>query len=1176
MPYFEMIRNVLFAFKSYYGIFLKEGQEFMETFGKRWQLRLLAGLLAIFVTLYFMTDLFGGVRADDGSPTPGESSEVDEDTVDEEEPSEDEEAEEEDADNGVMPLAEDEDEKENVYYPMLEPPFKITSVTATINGATLQPGGTAAVKDDDEFTLDFKWEISDKETHSFETFYYDLSNDLKGIKLKDTTPPGIGIDYTGDGVNDAYYVVENNVLMLVIRDTKTYSGYKGGFKVSGTVDLSESGEDDDGKFDIHFADKTYYLVDAGKVTSLKVSKERDGEAAFENGEYWQKFTVTVTNPSDNTSAENVQLIDQYGNLFTGEIRNLTINGTPSNKSVTGANSEFSLPLENIPANDSVTVTYEMKLDPQNMLNDGGNTNSATSTATNITHSTTDWANASYDAPSFQKSGTLSADGKTITWTIKVKPGFLKDTEWSVTDRGETWPKNDGEWIQEGDFYTRTFETDAPDPDPYVNTTETNTATFTADDLSKDFSGSVPIPAKDTTDYINKTHGAVTTNGSTVLVPYAIRVHIPDKDVANITIRDVMDDNHSLGQDPNRIRILYDNTFKITDEAGNTYEQKTPQSDWHIADLNGVGSIYAADGGASVSFELQINDPTFLAQHREQDITIHYMLQIQDPTISTVKNKVTMNLTFKDYTHLPEQKDSDTYQRRVLVTKEVDWYGPYWQYKRHPRSWKVTVTNNSSNSVSGSITITDTLPGGYLLCKKDSGECELRVTDPDGNEVPYTITGENSSQFTVTIAKAYSNKKILYLYYTAQMTEAEYNKVSATQQTAYSYTNKVEATLPGVGSGMADDVFKVDTSNSPLLSKSDFTEKTGNIVDGVFTANCRIEVNENAELLGSNQIKVVDTLGDSLTLAVDTVKVYKFSGNTSTEVTNSVTVSYDENARRLSIGGLEDNTRYRIEYNVTGTALYANELTDTNAPGVTAELDRRFGNSAELYAGDKSKMRSEIRLNDSSYRQSAYFTFQLSIDGEKLWDGIPAGTTQPTEATFRLQRTETKITGNVETSTYTFKLKQDGVEYVSHTNNGFQPSITRTHGAWTFSVADLTLRDSPTGTTYTYQLSEETIDGYQVNYQYKTQPNDEWKPVVDPSVGVNSGAILQENKSGSIYVQVTNTHKNAPVVSKVTIQKNGRNDEASPGRGDQDHGEKRHFSPDRYRGGHRRGGRFRSV
>lgn len=1084
----------------------------MQIFGKRWQLRLLAGLLAIFVTLYFTADLFGGIRADDSAATIGESSEFDEEIVEE---------------DGIMLLALDNEQS------MLNTPFKITKVDATINGAPLTTGGMAAVKNGDKFSLKFEWQMTDDQTHAYETFSYDLNSDLNGIKLKNTTPPGDPVDYTGDGMPDAYYEVNDNVLTLRILDTKNYTNYKGGFTISGDVDLTDVNTGEDGKFTIQFADKTFNLVDSDKAPQLDVSKSNNGkEVTFDNGAYWQEFTVTVSNNS-NADASNVQLIDQYGELFTGEIRNLT-----ASNGATG--SAFPLSLGTINSRTSVTVTYEMKLDSEKMLSGQGNSNSATSKATNLIYSSTGWANANYDTPSFQKGGALSADKKTITWTITVKPGFINGDDWEVTDQGQTWKKSDGGWKENpAGTYTRTFTTNAPAPDQYTYKTESNTATLKdKNGFSTTAKAEVKIPPLKTTN-IDKTHTNVTINGDEVRVPWVIRLTIPDEDVSSIVITDELENSWQYADQPNLIENLYD-TIRVTDGNGKLYSPSAPTATWEKGVFSGIGTVNQI-WAENVRFEFNIDDKNFLTQNRGKEITITYTLAVKTPEISTVKNRSIMSITLTDGTTIPDSEDSDTYRRNVIVSKNQDYSGPASQYKNNAHSWKVTVTNNSGSSASGSIKITDTLPNGYVLCKKDSGEYELRITDSSGKTIPpneYSVSGGETSTFTITLDTKHSGLKSLNLYYTAQMTDTLYQNVSATQNATYTYTNKVAAELPGAGKGAAEDTFSVYTSNSKLLSKSVISNP--NVSNGSFTATYRIEVNEDKENLKGSPILVTDELGTSLELVKNSVRVYKLTGsnkwsaNDWTDVTASVTSSY--NSGILSFTLPENETYYKIEYDVTGTALYGNELTNTSAPGVANELKNRFGNTVKLSAGGNSLKQSSIMLSNNSYRQSAYISFSLKIEGTKNWTDIPAGTAQPTDASFQIQRTETKITGEKNYETYTFKLEQGKVVPGTGTG-GFQPRIRSNGKDWSFIIDNLTLRDSTIGSDYTYQLSEITATGYDVDYLYRTNPTENWTPVANASVGVNSGAILQSNKSGWIEVQITNTYTDSkPAVSEVYIEK----------------------------------------
>lgn len=1134
----------------------------MEFAGKKWQLRLLAGLLSVFVTLYFMTDLFGGISAESDSDeessiveVSGELSEGDgaDGTVDVGVPDEDgstdqsgdsedvgstEEVGDPDESGSTEEAGEDEEfagdgvmlfamARAGGDYSMLDTPFEITKVDVRINGVPLQENGTMAIKNEDKFSLEFDWEMTDGQPHKDETFSYDLNNHLQGITLHDTV---MAVDYTDDGIPDAYYEVNGNVLTLKIGNTKDYKNYKGGFTITGVIDMDGVPKDDDGKFTIQFGnDKTFDLIDLRGKPSLNVNKQAVGEVYSDGGKYWQKFTITVTNDSE-TAAQNVKLYDQSGTLFTGDIRGLTV-------SKPGAGSSFPLDLGEVKPGDRVEVTYELELDRAKMLGGNDNYNSTWIEADKLLHFPSDGDYARYEIPSFSKAGTHDANTGTITWTITFKPGFMKDEDWTIKDKdGQyTWSKPAG---SSDATYTFSFTENAPQADPYVYTTVENTAeVIDSKGNTATAKGTVKIPPNGTTNYINKSHGDVTVNGDEALVPWVIRVTIPDTDVTSVVIDDDLEmtnywvyANHS-----DQIENLY-GEFTIKDAGGKVYTTTAADGEY-LYTIAGVGALKRLWYGENVHFQLVINDQSFLKQNRKQEITISYPLHIKAAEISTVKNTAKMITTLANGKEFPDQDDSDTYRRNIIVTKVQDYNGAASKYPRYAHSWKVTLTNSGGASA-GDIVFKDTLPQDYELCQKTDGSYEVRLTDASGKAISPKAVALTADGFTVTVDQSYSNQN-LNLYYTAQMTEACYQKVSNTTKGAFTYTNKIEATTSN-GKGAAKDTFTVYTDNSSYLTK-EVISTTPNISAGEFKAKYRIDINRDKKPDLVAPVTVTDRLGSAMELDGSPV-IKKLTGSDPsnsrdwTTVTNTIT--FTNNSGVLTFTGFQNETYYRIEYQVKGKALYKNELT-ANLPEVKDELEKRFGNTVELEAGDGFSKNSSITLSDNYYRQGAYILFSLSLKGTKLWENTPAGTKEPDEVEIQLTRTETKVNGVQDFKTYSFKLRKG--EVVAGGDGEFKPSVQWNGDDWSFDIDNLTLRDSATGSDYTYQLSEVGVAGYETSYQYKTSNMTDWKPVVDALVGVNSGAILNSNKSGSIDAKIINTYtgttpQQPTTVSEVSIQK----------------------------------------
>ncbi len=1106
----------------------------MESMERKWPFRLLSALLAVFVAMYFITDSFGGIFAvGDGEEEIGFSN------------------------NEIMMFS--------TRSTTFKAPFTVTGVSVKIAGKTLEEGDSAknVVKNGDPFDLEFAWSLNDGKNHKEETYTYDLTEDLKGIELDECSEK---VSFSGDASFDATYTVKKiggkTFLYVEIGNVENVYHYKGAFKITGKVSTADDPSDDKGNFQIHFADKTFNLIDSGKIPYLNMKKEASGEIyKGADGSYYQNFKVTVTNTT-NVLAENITLQDTHGELFVnGSISNVTLNGSPA--SVSSSGSTGSITIGTIPGNSSATVGYTLRLDKNNMISGSGNWNNAV-VKTEIQGEIHGYANAKLTPPSISKSGNLS-DGK-ITWIITVDPGVFKDESFTVTDipgsnltsaeiaaalgiaanadGSVAIPAN--KITKNGNTYTVTYTTTAPEADEYSNTNVSNRSRLNIAGGTKDAQTTVTIPAKKFDGYITKTHGNVTTSGSSIVIPWTVTVTLPDTELSSVTLNDSIYRAYMYGDSPERIANIYNN-LKIN----NIPAVRVNDNVWKV---DGVGEI-TMYWASNVSFMLKITDQSFLSNNRGKDVTLSYSTQVFDSNIGSVRNIVEMNAELANGTSIPQQKAEDEYVRPITVSKVQD-YGETNSYSRVARTWRVTVSNNGSAYIDGqTVTIKDTLPKGYQLLEDSlvistgdrnsafykAGSVVNSGASVSVNASPVSSVSENTFTVTVTLdhnlAAALSNNGALNFYYSANMTDDRYVEFNSTLHTE-DLSNKVEATSPDGEKAYAAHNFTISAPYNEILSKACTEQKRTTSGDkSGFAASYKIELNKPRVTIGNGKtITVTDKLGASLHYKEGSLKIleyHRYNDWNSSNVTSSVKYSFDSSSNTLTFE-LKDNTYYVITYDIYGNQddmLSLNELTSSNATEeekqmIKDELNHRYGNTVSVKSISGTENSSSVTLDSSTYRLSGTVSYMIQINGTKKWDDAGIGN-RPGEIVVLLKQTKTNLKGESTNKTFTYHLINGSTAGKTDTDTEFYRQIkVNNNDEWTFSIKDVIVADN-LGALYTYTLEEKTVDGYVPAYECRTSPDGEWQSLSKYIIGANRH---------SVDVEITNTYlgKRALTISKTDI------------------------------------------
>lgn len=1102
----------------------------MENMERKWQFRLLSALLAVFVAMYFITGSFGGIFAvGDGEEEIGFS------------------------DTQIMMFS--------ARSTGFIEPFTVTGVSVKIAGKTLEEGVSAknVVKNGDPFDLEFAWSLNDGKNHKGETYTYDLTEDLKGIELDECSEK---VSFSGDANFDATYTVKKiggkTFLDVEIGNVENVYHYKGAFKITGKVSTADDPSDDKGNFQIKFADKTFNLIDSGKIPYLNMKKEASGEIyKGADGSYYQNFKVTVTNTT-NVLAENITLQDTHGELFVnGSISNVTGASNP-----VSSGSTDSITIGTIPGNSSATVGYTLRLDKNNMISGSGNWNNAV-VKTEIQGEIHGYANAKLTPPSISKSGALS-NGK-ITWTITVDPGVFKDESFTVTDipgsnltSAEiaaalgTSANPDGsvtipadKITRNGNTYTVTYTTTAPEADEYSNTNVSNRSRLNIADGTKESQATVTVPAGKSEGYITKTHGNVTTNGSSIVIPWTVTAKIPNTELSSVTLNDSIYRAYMYGDSPERIANLY-NSLKVN----NIPAVRVNDNVWKV---DGVGEI-TMYWASNVSFMLKITDQSFLSNNRGKDVTLSYSTQVFDSNIGSVRNIVEMNAELANGTSIPQQKAEDEYVRPITVSKVQD-YGETNSYPRVARTWRVTVSNNGSAYIAGqTVTIKDTLPKGYQLLEDSlvistgdrnsafykGGSVVNQGVSVSVNTSPVSSASENTFTVAVTLnqdlASALSSGGALNFYYSANMTEGRYVEFNSTLHTE-DLSNKVEATSPDGEKAYAAHNFTISAPYNEILSKACTEQKrTTNGDKSGFAASYKIELNKPRVTIGNGRtITVTDKLGTSLHYKEGSLKVLEYPRYydwNSSNVTSSVKYSFDSSSNTLTFE-LKDNTYYVITYDIYGNQddmLSLNELTSSNATEeekqmIKDELNHRYGNTVSVKSISGTENSSSVTLDSSTYRLSGTVSYMIQINGTKKWENDSGN--RPGEIVVLLKQTKTNLKGESTNKTFTYHLINGSTAGKTDTDTEFYRQIkVNNNDEWTFSIKDVIVADN-LGALYTYTLEEKTVDGYVPAYECRTSPDGEWQSLSKYIIGANRH---------SVDVEITNTYlgKKALTISKTDM------------------------------------------
>lgn len=611
------------------------------------------------------------------------------------------------------------------------------------------------VSKDTEFQLSLKWHFADtvKEDEVVKegfplVMHFDLSGKMKFLELLDTESEFIyGDDDSGTVMQ--YFFNGTDLWIVVWDDNGQTQGFHGAANLKAKLNAEKKDTNEDGELTVEFFDKHIQVPVEEFLPALSVEKTA-GEIVSENGKFYQPFTVTVTSPKD---ANNVTIKDSFnvgGFYKNAEMHDLKVGGEAAK-----FDSEGNIVIDHMDKNVSVKVTYSLEIDPAKSSNDNGS-NTVEASSEDVAKPGTASITPSYTAPYVGKNGTVSADRKTIKWTITYEPkdlekiegvdcsnfvikdipgagsAFTEDLIKGLEAKGATYDAATGTLTIPGSLmtkenewspYTLTYETEIDESvqESVSDTVVSNDAqvTYPEEEKLKDVQvnghGTVTIEGIDDS-YVEK--DLEKTEGSTL--SWNTKVKIPDADLDTLTVSDNVT-NYTNYQ---RQQIVKD-SVKIT-YNGKEFSPFTLDTEGNEVKDTRVQSYYFADGSFSIEFTKEFIDELRKGKIRDLEFTYKTLAVDDEGNQTEVKDTLTLENSFSFTAKLTETES--TISKNGKYTKSPKFGGskvnndteaakhiaPYDE-GTFPQTWAITIDNSKDETFFPAdgdvIKIVDVLPEG---------------------------------------------------------------------------------------------------------------------------------------------------------------------------------------------------------------------------------------------------------------------------------------------------------------------------------------------------------------------------------------------------------------------------------------------------------------------------------
>lgn len=1010
--------------------------------------------------------------------------------------------------SGVMPLSIAADEGTFPGNGVLN----ITGQYAKINRSDIAEG--QVVHNGDELSIGLAWELESDSFAPPVTFEYDMSDELKGISLKEQTVPVADPD---TGRVTAIYTISGQTIYIQLLEG--ISGRRGDCELSGVIDLSSAQVDENGDFTIEYFGKTLDLNTPDTTPTFSVSKW-DSSFRESGGKYYQDFTIQVRS-TNNIAARNVTVKDIFpvgeGSVYTGAA---FLNGSSVNPAVSDGSASFDILIDNVSAdyNSPSEITYSLELNPENVLKDGQfgivKDNKAEVYYKDEKRTETT-AYPNLPTADISKTGVIDAGDKSkINWTITIDPGILEDSGFIVTDTPDVKlalagvaasipgasVNSDGVSVNipksafsfSDGKYILNYTTDMADM--YANSissvTFANEAKVKFDEYNFEKTATASVPTvPDVTDYISKTCKSV--SGDTIT--WEVSVTIPNSDKIE------------------KVK-LEDNTFGYGLE--NSGKHYFDLESIKVYNKNGV----LVDNSEAFSFDSSYNNnqlmlpvlkSDFVNANKDGTVTFVYDTEMQEVHSKKYKNEVKLTIELTDGTDditdsaddiytLPLSSDKNAYNNlyEMLSSEEI-------AEKIHPLAWEVRVNAYGHTYNTGdTIVIKDVLPEGFAYGNavkfgvfngwvnyndNTISDClsASAGTQGDLNTVTFTITVSDALKDKINVSGSY-----ISVIYVTEMTK-EYASGFDTASQSETFTNNAKVVVNDEKIADVQATQTIEPTPDNIVVKSISSQGTN--ASGAY-ANYSIDVNKKEVQIGSEAtITVTDKLGSRLELV---------SGSVSITPSDDASFVYNTEDNTITFT-LKNSRYYKITYGVKVRQI------SPPAAGTAADpedINEKFANTVTV-TGRGANNVSDITLIDNgtyyaagSYEHDNY----IKLRGSKFWSSEVQGNVIPDSVEIVITRTKNGIPDPTFSST--FNVTPDA------------------QGKWEFVTEQLITKDAE-GNEYAYNVQEQSVEGYVASYKLDGTAISA-DAYIDKSSGTANTAVKE--------LVITNTF--SPVKTNVTINK----------------------------------------
>lgn len=301
--------------------------------------------------------------------------------------------------------------------------FNGDTVQIRVNGADLKEGDTVNLNTD--FDLYLQWQFNDKDLEKQmvgEGFPVAVhcpipSDQVKNLGLNWHDGPKVD---SNSGMTYEYYVDGTDVWIVIWDPGTKEENFAGDMLMSAKLQANKEDADKEGKLNVKFFDKEIEVIVEDFKPSISVEKSA-GDITYDEttGKFYVPFTVEVSSPVD---ATDVKITDTFQHdvgwsFYVGEeLHDLKLDGKEISVEADG-----SIHIGELKADEKKTLTYSIEIDPAKQ-GSGNDVKAETEDEVKPGNAT---VTPSYNQPTVNKSGSISEDGKTVSWELKFSPAGLE-------------------------------------------------------------------------------------------------------------------------------------------------------------------------------------------------------------------------------------------------------------------------------------------------------------------------------------------------------------------------------------------------------------------------------------------------------------------------------------------------------------------------------------------------------------------------------------------------------------------------------------------------------------------------------------------------------------------------------------------------------------------------------